>query len=216
MIDTKAGKVLVKGEAIAQKTFGMWDLFWGAEPFVKTIMLLLVGASVFSWALLFSKVKVLWPLRKSLHLFNENLPLSVLISELKKGNSPFSNLIKTVEQSKEKGVGLEVLLNRALQREMKPLEQHIDFLATLSSSAPFVGLLGTVWGIMNSFQSIAVSQNTSLDVVAPGIAEALAATALGLVVAIPAGIMYNRLSVYITQVGAVMNILADQLSAKKG
>jgi biopolymer transport protein TolQ len=89
---------------------------------------------------------------------------------------------------------IDRVINVTLAREMESLERHIGFLATVGSTAPFVGLFGTVWGIMNSFQAIAVTKNTSLAVVAPGIAEALLATALGLVAAIPAVVAYNKLS----------------------
>ena len=213
MIETKTSQVLVKGEALAQKTYSLWGLFCGADPFVKCVMLVLVAASIFSWAVLFSKIRIFWPLYKTLSLFQKDLPMSVLISALKQSRSPFSQFIERASSLKEKGEALDIALNYGLHREMKPLERHIGFLATLSSSAPFVGLLGTVWGIMNSFQAIAISKNTSLAVVAPGIAEALFATALGLLAAIPAVIAYNKISKDVDRYTARLEDFSSEFSA---
>lgn len=212
MMNAYAGDVLVKGTETAAKSYSLWDLFWGADPFVKLIMLFLMAASVFCWTLVFSKWRMLCPFRKTLALFQNTGTFAALKSELK--TSAFSAFVVGVEGLPQ-AQKTEAHVNALIYRTMKPLERHTSLLATMASSAPFIGLLGTVWGIMGSFQSIAATKATGLDVVAPGIAEALAATALGLIVAIPAGMAYNRIQTMLTDIRDALEILGDQLISER-
>lgn len=209
MMNAYAG-VLVKGTETAAKSYSLWGLFWGADPFVKFIMIFLIAASVFCWALVISKGRALWPLRRALVLFQRAQSFAGLLVTLKNTPSCFAQFIEAV-QALPKTQKTEAHVGALIYKEMKPLEAQVSLLATMASSAPFIGLLGTVWGIMGSFQSIATTKATGLDVVAPGIAEALAATALGLIVAIPAGIAYNRIQAMLTDIREALEILGDQL-----
>ena len=186
--------------------FSLWKLFLRADFVVKFVIILLIASSIFSWALIFDKYKLFKKINastedfekkfwkaKSAESFNSNLPNNPVDPATKIFKSAMNELIKTKRQSSSvQTARVERVLEIATDTEIKNIEKNFTFLATVGSTAPFIGLFGTVWGIMNSFQSIAISRNTSLAIVAPGIAEALFATALGLLAAIPAVVAYNR------------------------
>tara|TARA_B100000035_G_scaffold291097_1_gene278706 strand:+ start:415 stop:1089 length:675 start_codon:yes stop_codon:yes gene_type:complete len=184
--------------------FSLINLFIRADIIVKTVILLLIACSIYSWAIIIDKVKLFKKINTSSEEFEEKFwrsksaetfynslpsnledPMASLFKESMQG------LLKSKSKSNlaEKMRGI---LEVGIEKQISKIEKGFIFLATVGSTAPFIGLFGTVWGIMNSFQSIAISRNTSLAIVAPGIAEALFATALGLLAAIPAVIAYNR------------------------
>ena len=186
--------------------FSIVQLFLRADIIVKSVIIILIAASIYSWAIIFEKYKLFKKINKSSEEFEEkfwksksaesfynNLPANVDDPMAKVFRGTMQAVIKTRSRS-----NLSERLNSTLQanieKQMNAIEKNYTFLATVGSTAPFIGLFGTVWGIMNSFQSIAISRNTSLAIVAPGIAEALFATALGLLAAIPAVIAYNKFS----------------------
>jgi len=186
--------------------FSIFKLFIRADIIVKSVIILLIASSIYSWAIIFDKYKLFKKINKSTDEFEEkfwksrsaetfynNLPSNI--------NDPMANVFKnsmqTIVKSRSRSSISEKLpsiLETNIEKEMNAIEKNYTFLATVGSTAPFIGLFGTVWGIMNSFQSIAISRNTSLAIVAPGIAEALFATALGLLAAIPAVVAYNKFS----------------------
>jgi biopolymer transport protein TolQ len=223
MIDTSSGKVVASGIEIAQKSHGMWGLFWDADLFVKFIMLLLVGASFLSWSIIASKIKETFILLKTSKIFDDIFEKTTTLGQMaskvsQAENTPMARIFRGVEKEMRGGGSkdeklhhIDRLMQSGIRVEMDRLEKNTGFLATLGSAAPFVGLLGTVWGIMNSFQSIALSKNTSLDVVAPGISEALAATALGLLAAIPAVIAYNKISISLGHYSVKLEAFCDHL-----
>ena len=188
--------------------FSLWKLFLRADFVVKFVILILIASSIFSWALIFDKYKLFKRINastedfekkfwkaKSAENFNNNLPANSKDPATIIFKSAMNELVKTRRQSSSvQSARVERVLEIATDNQIKQIEKNFTFLATIGSTAPFVGLFGTVWGIMNSFQSIAISRNTSLAIVAPGIAEALFATALGLLAAIPAVAAYNKLS----------------------
>jgi len=192
-----------------------WGLVMQADMVVKIVMLILLIASIWSWSIIFDKVKKFYSLKKQAQDFENAFWSGESLEELYKDQeeSPehplatvfVAGMYEWTRANKNnalpnKNIQVDLqerihqVMNVAVTRELENIEKNIGFLATVGSTAPFIGLFGTVWGIMNSFQSIAVSKDTSLAVVAPGIAEALLATALGLVAAIPAVIAYNKLS----------------------
>ena len=184
--------------------FSIISLFLRADIIVKSVILLLIASSIFSWAVIFDKIKMFKRINQSTQEFEEkfwksksaesfynNLPVKVEDPMA----SLFKNSMQIVIKSRSRSNLSEKLtgiLETGIENEINKIEKNYTFLATVGSTAPFIGLFGTVWGIMNSFQSIAISRNTSLAIVAPGIAEALFATALGLLAAIPAVIAYNN------------------------
>ena len=186
--------------------FSIWKLFLRADWVVKSVIILLIVCSIFSWALIFDKIRLFKNINssieefekkfwkaKSAESFNNSLPANSDDPAIKIFKSAMAELIKTKRQSSAiQSARVGKMLEIATDTEMKKVEKNFTFLATVGSTAPFIGLFGTVWGIMNSFQSIAISRNTSLAIVAPGIAEALFATALGLLAAIPAVVAYNK------------------------
>ncbi len=193
----------------------MWHLFLRADIVVKAVMLTLILASFWSWAIIFEKLRRLRRIEADAEAFEDAFWAGGSLEQLYEriGGRPsdpmeslFASAMREWRRSVEKGqltsdTSREALQNRiervmatTMSREVERLERYMIFLASVGSTAPFLGLFGTVWGIMNSFQAIAVSKNTSLAVVAPGIAEALFATALGLAAAIPAVIAYNKFS----------------------
>ena len=188
--------------------FSLWSLFLRADFVVKFVIILLIFSSIFSWALIFDKFKLFKTINKSIEefekkfwkaksaeSFNNSLPVNSKDPATLIFKAAMGELIKTKRQSSAiQSARVERILEIATDNEMKKVEKNFTFLATVGSTAPFIGLFGTVWGIMNSFQSIAISRNTSLAIVAPGIAEALFATALGLLAAIPAVVAYNKFS----------------------
>ncbi len=184
--------------------FSILSLFLRADFIVKSVIIILIAASIYSWAIIIEKIKLFRKINssseefeskfwksKSAETFYNSLPANI--------EDPMANLFKDTMQvvikSRSKS-NLSERLNNILEvnieKQMNQIEKSYTFLATVGSTAPFIGLFGTVWGIMNSFQSIAISRNTSLAIVAPGIAEALFATALGLLAAIPAVVAYNK------------------------
>jgi len=186
--------------------FSLTQLFLRADFVVKSVIIILIAASIYSWALIFEKHRLFKKIEKSTSNFEEKFWKSKSAENFyhnlaNKDKDPLSNIFQSamVELLKTKSKSSLVQsarVSRVLEisgdKEIKLIEKHFTFLATVGSTAPFVGLFGTVWGIMNSFQSIAISRNTSLAIVAPGIAEALFATALGLLAAIPAVVAYNK------------------------
>ena len=184
--------------------FSILKLFIRADVIVKSVIIILIASSIYSWAIIFDKYKLFKNINKSSEEFEEkfwksksaetfynNLPANVSDPMAK----IFKSCMQTVVKSRSRSSltdKLPVILETNIDKEMIKIEKNYTFLATVGSTAPFIGLFGTVWGIMNSFQSIAISRNTSLAIVAPGIAEALFATALGLLAAIPAVVAYNK------------------------
>ena len=192
-----------------------WGLVLQADTVVKIVMVILLIASIWSWTIILEKTRKFFSLKKQAQIFEdafwsgesledlykeeEENPKHPLATVFVAGMYEWTRASKINSLSNEKiQAGLQErihqVMNVAVTRELENIEKNIGVLATVGSTAPFIGLFGTVWGIMNSFQSIALSKDTSLAVVAPGIAEALLATALGLVAAIPAVIAYNKLS----------------------
>jgi len=186
--------------------FSLIQLFLRADFVVKSVIIILIAASIFSWALIFEKYRLFKRIEKSTDSFEEKFwksksAESFYNSLTNRDKDPVANIFQSamIELIKTKSKSSSVQSNRVTRvieisadKEIKVIEKHFTFLATVGSTAPFIGLFGTVWGIMNSFQSIAISRNTSLAIVAPGIAEALFATALGLLAAIPAVVAYNK------------------------
>ena len=186
--------------------FSLLQLFLRADFVVKSVIVLLLAASVYSWALIIEKTRMFrridqssnsfedkfWK-SKSAESFYNNLPSKTSDPLTIIFRSAMVELIKTKSKSSSvQNERVSKVIEIAADKQIKNIEKHFTFLATVGSTAPFIGLFGTVWGIMNSFQSIAISRNTSLAIVAPGIAEALFATALGLLAAIPAVVAYNK------------------------
>ena len=186
--------------------FSIVNLFLRADIIVKSVIVILIAASIYSWAIIIDKYRLFKKINKSSEEFEDkfwksksaesfynNLPANI--------DDPMANLFKgsmqIVMKSRSKSnlperLGSVVEVN--IEKQMNVIDKNYTFLATVGSTAPFIGLFGTVWGIMNSFQQIAISRNTSLAIVAPGIAEALFATALGLLAAIPAVVAFNKFS----------------------
>ena len=184
--------------------FSLWSLFLRADFVVKSVILMLIGCSIYSWAVIIEKFRLFKKINleseefeekfwksKSAETFYNSLPADV--------ENPTALLFKDTMQSLLKAKTktnlnerMASILEVNIEKQISKIDKGFTFLATVGSTAPFIGLFGTVWGIMNSFQSIAISRNTSLAIVAPGIAEALFATALGLLAAIPAVVAYNK------------------------
>ena len=184
--------------------FSLWKLFLRADFIVKSVILILIACSIYSWAIIVEKIKLFKKIHLSTEQFEKNFWKSKSAETFyntlpERIDDPmanvFKNSMKTLLKSK-RNPNLQERMSRMLEihieQEMEKIEKNYTFLATVGSTAPFIGLFGTVWGIMNSFQSIAISRNTSLAIVAPGIAEALFATALGLLAAIPAVVAFNK------------------------
>ena len=184
--------------------FSIINLFVRADIIVKSVIIILIVCSIYSWAIIIEKIKLFKKINissdefeekfwksKSAESFYNNIPRNIedpLALVFKESmEAAFKTRSKT--QLNER---LSNMLQINIEKQMEKIEKSYTFLATVGSTAPFIGLFGTVWGIMNSFQSIAISRNTSLAIVAPGIAEALFATALGLLAAIPAVVAYNK------------------------
>ena len=184
--------------------FSIIQLFVRADVIIKSVLIILIASSIYSWAIIIEKIRLFKRINlsteefenkfwksKSAESFYNNLPANV--------NDPMANVFKDSMQvllkskrSSNLNEKMSRMLEITIEEQMENIEKSYTFLATVGSTAPFIGLFGTVWGIMNSFQSIAISRNTSLAIVAPGIAEALFATALGLLAAIPAVVAYNK------------------------
>ena len=225
-MDVEAGQLVAQ-----QGGYSLLHLFWQAHIVVKIVMLGLIGASVGCWAIIFEKFFVIARARRATdqfeHLFwsgqsLEDLYLTVGAHSSQSMAALFIAAMREWKRSQESAIRagfhgvqqrIEKVMDVQLQREMARLESRLLFLATVGSTAPFIGLFGTVWGIMNSFRAIALSKNTNLAVVAPGLAEALFATGLGLLAAIPAVIFYNKFASDIGKIGARLENFADEFSA---
>ncbi|MCX7305952.1 MAG: protein TolQ [Hyphomicrobiales bacterium] len=208
----------------------VWHLFAQAGWVVKLVMIGLLAASIWTWAIVVDKLIAFSRMRGALNRFEQifwsGQSLEELYRTLADRKTPgmgaiFVAAMREWKKSFEKGakspLGLQMRIDKAmdlaLTREMEKLEGRLGFLATIGSAGPFIGLFGTVVGIMTSFQAIAGSKSTNLAVVAPGIAEALLATAIGLLAAIPAVIAYNKLSSDAGKIGVRMEGFADEFSA---
>ncbi len=209
-----------------------FSLFFRADFVVQTVMIMLILASIWCWAIIIEKSIKLKRLRAHSRQFEEAFWSGQAMEELYlklKGKTAacplqaiFISAMREWYRSVGKGGGnltlamserIERGMQTTLSNELNKLEKYLTFLASVGSSAPFIGLFGTVWGIMNSFASIAASKQTSLAVVAPGISEALLATALGLVAAIPASIFYNKISSDLNRYAASMEAFSAEMSA---
>ena len=186
--------------------FSIFQLFIRADIIVKSVIVILIACSVYSWAIIFEKFKLFKKINlttqefenkfwksKSAESFYNNLPSKVDDPMAKVFINSMQVLLKS-KRASNLDERMSRILEVSIEQQMEKIEKNYIFLATVGATAPFIGLFGTVWGIMNSFQSIAISRNTSLAIVAPGIAEALFATALGLLAAIPAVIAFNKFS----------------------
>jgi len=217
---------------VAATDFSVWALFLKADVIVKAVMIFLFVASVWCWAIIVEKTLRLRKLNAAAAEFEDSFwsggSLDALYDRI--GAQPrdpmsavFAAAMREWRRSKESGSGrdngsslmerIDRVMDVTVNREVERVERQMTILASTGSTAPFVGLFGTVWGIMNSFQAISITKNTSLAVVAPGIAEALFATALGLVAAIPAVIAYNKISKDMDRYAARLDDFANEFSA---
>ena len=184
--------------------FSLLSLFIRADIIVKSVIIILIVCSIYSWAVIIEKFRLFKKINKtteefetkfwnskSAESFYNNLPANIEDPMALIFKDAMQNLLKRKSKS-DLNSRITTMLETGIEKQMTKISKGFTFLATVGSTAPFIGLFGTVWGIMNSFQSIAISRNTSLAIVAPGIAEALFATALGLLAAIPAVIAYNK------------------------
>ena len=184
--------------------FSLMNLFIRADIIVKSVIVLLIACSIYSWAVIIEKFRLFKKINqsteefetkfwnsKSAETFYNNLPSNIEDPMAQVFKDAMQSLLKRRSKS-DLNIRMTTMLETGIEKQMSKISKGFTFLATVGSTAPFIGLFGTVWGIMNSFQSIAISRNTSLAIVAPGIAEALFATALGLLAAIPAVIAYNK------------------------
>ena len=184
--------------------FSLLSLFIRADIIVKSVIIILTVCSIYSWAVIIEKFRLFKKINesteefekkfwnsKSAESFYNSLPANIEDPMALVFKDAMQNLLKRKSKT-DLHDRITTMLETGIEKQMSKLSKGYTFLATVGSTAPFIGLFGTVWGIMNSFQSIAISRNTSLAIVAPGIAEALFATALGLLAAIPAVIAYNK------------------------
>ena len=205
--------------------FTLMALFFRADLVVKLVILMLFAASIFSWAIIIQKIRLFRNIKKLSDEFDsifwsgksiKEIQAEFLESESFPVKNVFDEALKEIKKSEsEKSIAslpdrLDTVIESSIELESEKLSSLFNYLATIGSTSPFIGLFGTVWGIMNSFQSIAISKNTSLAVVAPGIAEALFATALGLLAAIPAVIAYNLFTGQVNKEAARMYRFKDQ------
>ena len=209
--------------------FTLMSLFFRADLVVKLVILILFAASIFSWTIIIHKIRLFRSLKKTSKQFEEEFWSGRSIKEIAStthhlSESPikyvFLEAVDEIEKSNKDGKkNIESIIDRinrimeaAIDYQNEKLSLYFSYLATIGATTPFIGLFGTVWGIMNSFQSIAISRNTSLAVVAPGIAEALFATALGLLAAIPAVIAYNIFTSQVNDENARMYRFKEQFN----
>ncbi|TNE58764.1 MAG: protein TolQ [Alphaproteobacteria bacterium] len=224
--------VIDGGMALAAGDFSLWSLFQRADMVVKAVMIGLLIASIWSWAIIIDKWMKVGSLSRKADKFEDVFWSGKSLEELYQnlGHKPahpmavvFVSAMRELKRSMEKKESssqllnirdrIDKVMNVTINRELAQSERNLGFLATVGSTAPFVGLFGTVWGIMNAFTSIAASQDTSLAVVAPGIAEALFATALGLLAAIPAVIFYNKFTGDLNRYSGRLEGFAQEFSA---
>ncbi len=216
--------------AAADPQTTLLSMFWSAHIVVKIVMLGLLGSSFWSWTIIVNKTLLFTRFRRAMDSFEQVFWSGQSLEELyaslaQRPNSGAASLFVSAMREWKRSFqnptasfrGLHARLDKVLDvsiaREVERLESNLLFLATVASAGPFVGLFGTVWGIMTAFRSIAASKNTSLAVVAPGIAEALFATAIGLFAAIPALIAYNKLQGDVARAQARMESFADEFSS---
>jgi biopolymer transport protein TolQ len=225
-----ATEVVTQGLAAPGAEISLWTMFWHAHIVVKVVMLGLLAASVWCWAIIIDKTLLYSRTRKAMDRFEEifwsgqsleelyrmlaerqtSAMAAVFVAAMREWKRSFEGSSRAVAGLSQR---IDKVLDVTIQREAERLESKLLVLATIGSSAPFIGLFGTVWGIMTSFQAIAASKNTSLAVVAPGIAEALFATAIGLFAAIPAVIAYNKLQAEAAKQQGRLETFADEFSA---
>jgi len=219
-------------EPVHSGDFSFWSLFLRADWVVKLVMIILVLASLWSWGIAVDKAITMVLLKRRATAFEDTFWSGKTLDELSAAMSGdtrdpmarvFAAAMREYDESKamprtdavniSSQQRIDSVMNLVVNREMAKAERGMSVLATVGSASVFIGLFGTVWGIMNAFRAIAASQNTSLTVVAPGIAEALFATALGLIAAIPAVIFYNKYSNDLDKYGGRLEGYADELSA---
>ena len=221
---------IIQTALAAPASFSVLSLFWQSHIVVKLVMIGLIVASVWCWAIIFDKFMLYARTRRQLDKFEntfwsgqslDNLydqvsardshgMAAIFVAAMKEWKRTYESGAKTLH-----GLGRRIdrVMDVTVAREVDRLERRLLVLATVGSAAPFIGLFGTVWGIMSSFQAIAASKNTNLAVVAPGIAEALLATALGLLAAIPAVMFYNKFASQVTRMTIRMEGFADEFAA---
>ena len=212
----------------------VWSLILGAGIVVKGVLLLLIILSVVSWGIIFNKWRIYRKTKHDADSFSASFwggsDMDTLLAGIPQQykNSPLPNIFQAgyreyMRQRRDSGEkqgdkivagggldGIRRSLDAALSRELEGLSRHLAFLATVGSTSPFIGLFGTVWGIMSAFQNIGLTQNTSLAAVAPGIAEALVATAFGLIAAIPAVVAYNKFTSDLKRIAAGMEQFSSE------
>lgn len=219
---------------VAEGGLSLWGLFFGSEPIIMFVMILLIAASFWSWTIIIQKVTRIRKLNAAAEQFEEAFWSGGALDDLydriqARPQDPLSAIfcaaMREWRRSVSKGLVLstdvqgtlhqriERVMQLTLSREMDHLEKHMGILASTGSTAPFIGLFGTVLGIMNCFQSIGAQQNTTLAVVAPGMAEALFATAIGLVAAIPASVGYNKISGDLSRYANRLDAFANEFGA---
>jgi biopolymer transport protein TolQ len=222
------------GQSFSSADLSVWSLFIHADWVVQFVMIILLMASLWCWTIIFAKLMKLRDLQASAERFEEafwgggsldslydrvgsrpNDPLSAIFAaamrEWRRTTTRGKNAARELRETLHHRI--DRVMNVTLNREMEQLERNTNFLASVGSTAPFIGLFGTVWGIMHSFQGIAQMQSTNLAVVAPGIAEALFATAIGLVAAIPAVLAYNKISTELARYANRLESFASEFSA---
>lgn len=234
-MDPSSVAAAVKVSPVVASSLSMWGMFWGADFIIQVVMVSLLLASFWSWAIIIHKVIKLRQLYKLADQFEDAFWSGGSLDELferiqTRAIDPLSRTFCSAMREWRRSIGgksmpnksemkgtIQQRIERVMQvtvgREMEELERYMGFLASTGSVSPFIGLFGTVLGIMNSFQSIATQQNTNLAVVAPGIAEALFATAIGLVAAIPALVAYNKLSSDLARYGNRMDAFTTEFCA---
>lgn len=233
MSTTAIESVALEGSMVIHD-LSVWGMFWMADPIVKAVMLALLVGSVWCWAIIFDKYYSLKSLNMRANKFEKVFWSGESLEALydrtsQRASDPmtktFNAGMKEWKLAAERSSGRMDALNMSLQqrieramnvtigREVESIQKNMTFLASLGSTAPFIGLFGTVWGIMNSFIAIAGSQNTNLAVVAPGISEALFATALGLFAAIPAVVAYNKFATDMARYADRLDAFAAEFSS---
>jgi len=219
-------------EPLANGDFSFWSLFLRADWVVKGVMILLAVASIWSWGVAVNKAFMFYVLKRRATDFEDTFwsgrtlddlsaslgkdtrdPMARIFSAAMREYNESRSAPRTEGALQSTRQRIDSVMNLVINREMAKAEKGMSVLATVSSASVFVGLFGTVWGIMNAFRAIAASQNTNLSVVAPGIAEALFATALGLIAAIPALVFYNKFNADLDSYGGRIEGYADELSA---
>jgi biopolymer transport protein TolQ len=226
-----AGVKALSAASSAAGKMSVLEMFWQADFVVKLVMVLLILASIWSWAIIFDKLVYLRNLKRKMDRFDKEFwtsaSLKAMLEKIKgKENQPLAYIFAAAMEeynyynrngSSSRIASAKERVQQTMQvssnKSIETIEKNLTFLATVGSAAPFIGLFGTVWGIMVSFQSIAVSKSTNLAAVAPGIAEALLATAFGLVAAIPAVIFYNRFASEANKMASRINDFCIELSA---